>query len=236
MCHIGTDTLSLARLGAASVVGLDFSSQSLKQARKLADETHGAGGEKLRYVEGDVYDGVSLLGRELYDMVFTGIGALGWLPNVSRWARVVSGLLKPGGQFFIREGHPMLWAVDDSVSEANPEEQLRLSFPYFEIDRPVINTEGILYTEGPYDAYANDTHQDATTFGVSLTKEFNHGLGEIIQALIEAGLRITMVQEHDTVPWNALPGRMERGEISEYKLKKDRWRLPCTYTIQAVKL
>jgi hypothetical protein len=169
-------------------------------------------------------------------MVFTGIGVLGWIPSVSRWAKVVSGLLKPGGKFFIREGHPMLWAVDDSVSEKNPEDQLRISFPYFEIDRPIVNSEGIVYAEGPYGASAGGRQTDVSTFEVSFTKEFNHGLGEIIQALIEAGLSINMVQEHDTVPWNALPGRMEKGAMSEYQLKKDGWRLPCTYTIQAVKL
>lgn len=145
-CHIGTDTLSLARLGAASVVGLDFSAESLKQARALAEGTVLSGGNKVTYVQGDVYDSVELLGREKFDLVFTGIGSLCWLPSVERWARVVAGLLRPGGRFFIREGHPVLWAADDSaVSDEYPEEQLRMGFPYFENGRPIINSAGLSY-------------------------------------------------------------------------------------------
>lgn len=185
----------------------------------------------LRFVEGDVYDSVSILGHEQYDLVFTGIGSLGWLPSISRWAIAVSGLLKKGGKLFIREGHPMLWAIDDGISEDNPEEQLRIAFPYFEDGRPIVSSEGIVYTRND-DAQSKE---DSTIQG-SPTKEFNHGLGEIIQSIIDAGMCVTTVQEHDSVPWNALPGRMEKGELSEYRLKQDRWRLPCTYTIQAVKM
>jgi ubiquinone/menaquinone biosynthesis C-methylase UbiE len=251
-CHIGTDTLSLARLGAASVVGLDFSAESLKQARALADDTRDAGGSKLSYVQGDVYDSVKLLGHQEFDLVFTGIGALCWLPSVSRWARVVADLLKPGGRLFIREGHPILWAADDSaVSDAYPAEQLRIAYPYYENGRPIINSEGLSYVGdsiAPAEAGAggapstspNDISNSAEAPAlqaavVTSTKEFNHGLGEIIQALIQAGLRISMVEEHDSVPWNALPGRMAKTDLAEYRLAHGSDRMPCSYTIQAIK-
>ena len=107
-CHIGTDTLSLSRLGA-TVTGLDFSPAALAQARALAD----AAGERIDYVEGNVYAAPSLLGMHQFDLVFTGIGALCWLPSVSQWAQVVADLLKHGGRLFIREGHPMLWSLDE---------------------------------------------------------------------------------------------------------------------------
>ena len=107
-CHIGTDTLSLARLGAR-MTGLDFSSPALDLAKGLARDT----GADIEYVEADVYQAPDLLGRDRFDMVFTGIGALCWLPSVARWAEVVSALLKPGGRLFIREGHPMLWSLAD---------------------------------------------------------------------------------------------------------------------------
>lgn len=243
-CHIGTDTLSLARLGAASVVGLDFSSESLKQARGLAGDAGDSGGSKLSYVQGDVYDAVELLGREKFDLIFTGIGALCWLPNVSRWARVVADLVKPGGRLFIREGHPILWAADDSaVSDAYPADQLRIAYPYYETGRPIVNSEGLSYvgdsaisTEGGapnISDKASEATENAPT--ITATKEFNHGLGEIIQALIKAGLRISIVEEHDSVTWNALPGRMVKMELSEYRLAHGRDRMPCSYTIQAVK-
>ena len=74
--HIGTDTLSVARLGAASVTGLDFSSNSLIEARRLAARTSSSGGEKLRFVEASVYDALSVLPPGSFDLVFTGIGSL----------------------------------------------------------------------------------------------------------------------------------------------------------------
>ncbi|KEF62058.1 uncharacterized protein A1O9_00030 [Exophiala aquamarina CBS 119918] len=243
-CHIGTDTLSLARLGAASVVGLDFSGESLKQARGLAGATAGSGGEKVSYVQGDVYDAVELLGRESFDLVFTGIGSLCWLPSISRWAGVVAGLLKPRGRFFIREGHPILWAADDSaVSEAYPAEQLCIAYPYYESGRPIINNDGLSYVGDsgvPAEGGASNTSKKENEISgeaptITATKEFNHGLGEIIQALIQAGLRISMVEEHDSVTWNALPGRMVKMELAEYRLAHGRDRMPCSYTIQAVK-
>lgn len=124
-CHIATDTISLARRGAKSVTGLDFSPASLKEARRLADSA--ARGEKLKFVEGSVYDALSLLKPASFDMVFTGIGALCWLPDIRGWAHIVASLLKPGGRFFIREGHPMLWAMDDAITD-----RIQVGYPYFE--------------------------------------------------------------------------------------------------------
>src|SRR6476619_2688027 len=106
-CHIGTDTVSLARLGARSVVGVDFSPSALDVARRLADRTH----TPVDFVEADVYDALAVLGTESFDVVYTGVGALCWLPDISRWADVVAGLLRPGGELFMREGHPVLWSM-----------------------------------------------------------------------------------------------------------------------------
>lgn len=122
----------------------------------------------------------------------------------------------------------MLWAIDESVSEDNPEQQLRIIFPYFEDGRPIVNSEGLSYTQhGETQAIGQSIPQ------VSPTKEFNHGLGKTSQSVIDAGMCLTMIHEHDSVPWNALPGRMEKGELSEYRLKQGRSRLPCPYTLRA---
>ncbi|HZE01550.1 MAG TPA: SAM-dependent methyltransferase, partial [Pseudonocardiaceae bacterium] len=82
-----------------------------------------------------------MLGPETYDLVYTGIGALCWLPNVARWARVVSDLLRPGGRLFIRELHPMLWSLDDQS------DVLTLRYPYFEHSEPVIIDEPGTYVQ-----------------------------------------------------------------------------------------
>jgi 2-polyprenyl-3-methyl-5-hydroxy-6-metoxy-1,4-benzoquinol methylase len=102
-CHIGTDTMSLARLGAR-MTGFDFSGAALGEARRIAS----LAGADVDFVEGDLYAAPDLLPRGDFDLVFTGIGALIWLPDIRRWADVVASLLRPGGRLFIREGHPML--------------------------------------------------------------------------------------------------------------------------------
>ena len=107
-CHIGTDTVSLARLGAR-MTGLDFSAPAIAQARALA----AAAGADATFVESDLYGAADVLGRGRFDLVFTGIGALCWLPDIRRWAQVVADLLRPGGRLFIREGHPVLWSLAD---------------------------------------------------------------------------------------------------------------------------
>src|SRR3954447_9789502 len=92
-CHIGTDTISLARLGAR-MTGVDFSPPAIARARRLAEQVDAA----VEFVEAEVYDAIERLGAGGFDLVFTGVGALCWLPDVRRWAEVVAGLLKPGGR------------------------------------------------------------------------------------------------------------------------------------------
>ena len=111
-CHIGTDTLSLARLGAR-VTGLDFSETAIAEARRLVAES----GDDVDFVRSDVRDAASVLQAASFDLVYTGIGALCWLPRVDEWARVVAALLAPGGSLFIREGHPILWSVNETLED-----------------------------------------------------------------------------------------------------------------------
>jgi SAM-dependent methyltransferase len=210
-CHIGTDTLSLSRLGAR-MTGLDFSPASLEQARSLVART----GDDVNFVESDIYDAAPALGGEQFDLVFTGIGALCWLPSISRWAATVAALLKPGGRLFIREGHPMLWPLADSRSDG----RLLVDFPYFERDAPTVWEEGGTYVETDMVFTANTTH------------EWNHGLGEIVTALQSEGLQLTGLVEHDSVPWEALPGQMTRDDRGEWRLTERPWRLAASYTLQ----
>ena len=213
-CHIGTDTLSLARLGAR-MTGLDFSPAALEQARRLAD----AVGADVDFVEAEVYDAPAVLGREAFDLVFTGIGALCWLPDIRRWAETVAALLCPGGRLFIREGHPMLW----SLADARPDGMLVVEYPYFETVEPMVFDDPETYVETD------------VRFEHNLSHEWNHGLAEVITALMDQGLRLTAFEEHDSVPWEALVGQMERLEHDEWRLRDRPWRLPHSYTLQAVK-
>jgi SAM-dependent methyltransferase len=211
-CHIGTDTVSLSRLGA-SVTGLDFSGASLAQARRLA----AAAGAAIDFHEANVYDAVSVLGAGNFDLVYTGIGALCWLPSITRWAAVVAGLLRPGGRLFVREGHPMLGTLDDA-DPAVPR------YPYFEHREPLVFDEPGTYvtTDRPL------TH--------SVSHSWNRSLGEIVTALLDHGLVLTGLTEHDSVPWNAIPGQMVHDEeADEWRLTDTPERLAASYTLQAVK-
>jgi SAM-dependent methyltransferase len=212
-CHIGTDTVSLARLGAR-MTGVDFSAASVAQARRLARES----GTPVDFVESTVDDAPLALGGQTFDFVFTGIGALCWLPSIARWADVVTALLKPGGRLFIREGHPMLWAVDE-----RDESRLVVGYPYFETPTPLTLEEEGTYVETDLDFAVNRGHS------------WNRGLGEIVSALLERGFTITGLVEHASVPWEALTGRMTRGEDGEWTLHEGRERLPLSSTLQAVR-
>ena len=213
-CHIGTDTVSLARLGA-SMTGLDFSAPAVGQARSLAARA----GADAKFVQADVYSAAEVLGRAAFDLVFTGIGALCWLPGIRRWAAVVADLLRPGGRLFVREGHPMLWALDD----ARQDNLLVVRYPYFEREEPMVFDDAGTYV------------QTDVVFRHTITHVWNHGLGEIVTALLDAGMRVTALTEHDSVPWEALPGKMERIGGGEWRLADQPWRLPHSYTLQAVK-
>jgi hypothetical protein len=131
----------------------------------------------------------------------------------------VAGLLRPGGRLFIREGHPMLWTLADPRVDG----LLVVEYPYFEREEPTVWDE-----PGTYVA-------TEASFEHNVTHEWNHGLGEIVTAVLDAGLQLTGLVEHDSVHWEALPGQMERLESGEWRLLDRPWRLPHSYTLQAVK-
>lgn len=213
-CHIGTDTVSLARLGARSVTGLDLSPASLAHARELAARC----GHDIRYVESDVYAAVQALDTT-YDLVYTGIGAINWLPSVDRWAATVSALLRPRGRLFIRDGHPMMY----TLPELDHYDQFTIEHPYFEVSEA--------YVSDSDETYVDTDHRLHNTTNV----EWNHGIGDILGAVLRHGLRICVFEEHMSIPWVALPGAMQPIGGGEYALVDRPERLPLSFTLQAEK-
>ena len=197
------------------MIGLDLSPASLEQARLLSERA----GPHVEFVEAELYQAGAVLGSGSVDFAFTGIGALCWLPLVDAWARVVAELLAPGGRLFLREAHPILWALD----EQRPDGLLVAEYPYFEREEPMIFDDPGTYAETD------------STFTQNVTHMWNHGLGEIVTALLDAGMELTMLEEHDSLPWEALPGNMTQIEPGEWRLTDRPWRLPHTYTLQAIK-
>jgi 2-polyprenyl-3-methyl-5-hydroxy-6-metoxy-1,4-benzoquinol methylase len=212
-CHIGTDTLSLARLGARSVTGVDFSQPALDAAADVASRA----GTVIDYVCSDVYNAVEAVGGARFDLVYTGIGALCWLPDVRRWARTVAALLRPGGRLFIREGHPMLL----SLADPRPDGLLVVEFPWFEVPG------GTEFVEP--NTYVDHDEPLASPRIVS----FNHGMGEIVMAVLDAGLHLDLLEEHRSVPWNPLGDAMVDSGGEEYVLRDQPERLAATYTLMA---
>ena len=197
-CHIGYDTLSLARLGA-EVTGLDFSEPAIEACKKLSQDS-GTPGE---FVVADVYDSPNVLPNRQFDVVYTGVGAICWLDDINRWAKVVAGFLKPGGTFYILEGHPVMW----SISQDEHGDQIVLDWPYFE-------------SAGPQ-GYEEDTSY-AGEGKISHPQAFNtpHGLGETINALLQAGLVLEFVHEHKVANWQGLP-MMVKSDVG-----RGLWKMP----------
>ncbi len=188
-CHFGLDTLSWARLGA-TVVGLDFSRPAIEAARALGAEA----GIAAEFVEGNVYDAPLLLLGRSFDVVYTGIGALMWLPDIKAWAEVVAQLLVPGGELYLLEFHPTQWML----SETDP---LKIVDGYFTAESGFAVTLPGSYADRAAATRANETRQ------------WNHGLGAVVTALVAAGPTIQSLSESPdcVLQWWPVLERRETG-------------------------
>jgi SAM-dependent methyltransferase len=180
-CHFGIDTLSWARLGAR-VTGVDFSPAAIRLARELALDV---GVDDARFIESNIYDLPAQLEDE-FDVVYTSRGVLGWLPDIAAWARVVARYVKPGGVFYISEIHPVVQAFENEGVAAG---ELRLAYPYFEHREPLVFPITGSYADPTADV------------GDQIEHGWDHGLGEIVTALIDAGLRLEWLRESAELDW-----------------------------------
>jgi SAM-dependent methyltransferase len=181
-CHFGIDTLSWARLGAI-VTGADFSPAAVRLASELAVDL---GFPDARFVESNLYE---LPGRldGSFDVVYTSRGVLGWLPDIRGWARVVAHFVKPGGTFYISEIHPVVLAFENEGVEPG---ELRLAYPYWEHRAPIT-----------FDAVQGSYADPTADIGEHREHGWDHGLGEIVTALIDAGLRLEWLRESPELDW-----------------------------------
>ncbi len=207
-CHFGMDTLNWARLGAA-VTGLDFSLPAIEQARSLALQV---GVTDATFVQSDLYEAHSAI-TERFDIVYTGIGALCWLHDIRGWAQVVAKFLEPGGFVYVYDGHPMLLSLD--LDSKRDDQQMVVGYPYFETPTPNEYVGEYTYVDGP-------PLKNTGNF------EWNHGLGEIVTALIDAGLRVEFLHEHREMAWQGLPWMVSSEETAEgtRHSRRTAWMLP----------
>ena len=206
-CHFGIDTLSWARRGAR-VVGLDFSAPAIEEARRLADEL----GLEADFVQSDVYGAAGALGGRDFDVVYTGLGALNWLPDIRGWARVVASLVRPGGFLYLSEFHPFSWVFGD--------EDLTVAHDYFHGEEPEVWDEPGTYADLDAETVHNRTY------------EWNHTLGEVVSAVIEAGLILEFLHEHDHTLFPRWPC-LEKVGFDTYRLPDGKPRLPLMYSLRA---
>lgn len=209
-CHIGRDTLCLARRGAI-VTGLDFSAEALKTARQLARDT----GLQGSFVQGLVEEAPRLTPGP-FDMVFTTWGTICWLADLNPWAQAIAAVLKPGGTLYFADIHPGFALLDLKDGRLVP------AFDYqTPRDTPLAFTTPTTYTGDP----TIMTNQE--------TREWIHALSTIIGSLIDAGLSLAMFREHEVLPWSA-PGLVPKTDRL-WRLPDGHPRLPLSFSLSAVK-
>ncbi len=203
-CHFGMDTLSWARLGA-KVTGIDISDRSIE----VADELKEKAGLKGRFIRTDLIDLPDVL-DEQFDIVFTSWGVTWWMSDIKRWAKIAARYVKKGGFFYIAETHPVHCMLDGDK---------KIIEPYF--------NQGVEY-------YANET--DYCSKDLILNDEYGWRwtLGDIVTALIEAGLTIEFLHEFPFSVYDAWPTMVKDGDWWYYPDgKKD---VPLSFSIKARKL
>ncbi|MFD1146454.1 class I SAM-dependent methyltransferase [Saccharothrix hoggarensis] len=215
-CHIGTETIALARRGA-HVTGLDFSAAAVAEARRIAAEE----GVEIDYVQADVHDAVERLGAARFDVVYTGKGSLCYLPDLPRWAATVADLLTPGGFVYVAEFHPLLNALGPKP-EPGEGPELLLRHDYLEGRGAIERDATYTYTDGPA----------LTTATVAY--EWMHSIGEVVTALVRAGLRIHDQTESDLLPWPRWE-RMTRTDSGWWALPDGDPRIALMYGLKASK-
>lgn len=205
-CHFGMDTISWTREGAVAT-GIDFSEEAIRTAAKLAEELQA----DTRFLCSDVYGLPDRL-DEKFDIVFTSYGVIGWLPDLEKWASVISHFLKPGGIFFIAEFHPVIWMMDEAFTG--------IKYSYFNEEVIEIISEG---------SYADrNAPVRLAEYG------WNHSFEEIIGSLLKQGLQLVSFKEYPSSPYNCF-SNMTKDEEGYYRISGLENKLPMTFELKAVK-
>lgn len=205
-CHFGQDSISLSRLGA-DVTGVDLSNKAIESAKQIAKDTN----SNSKFICCDIYDLPNHL-KEKFDIVFTSYGTIGWLPDLDKWAKIISQFLKPNGQFVFVEFHPVVWMFDDNFD--------KIGYRYFN-SGPIIEIESGTYAE---------KNADITQSYVV----WNHGLSEVANNLIGNGLEINSLDEFDYSPYNCFNKTIEF-EPKKFRIEHLNNKIPMVYSITATK-
>lgn len=211
-CHIGTDSISWARLGA-NVTGLDFSERSLHIARDLAARTN----TTAQFVCADACTGHNVLSAE-YDVVYASVGVLCWIPSFDDWARSAAACIRSGGRLYLRDGH----AIQDTIDDRRTEGEVVCVGDYFGGAAPYKDNAGYTYTG------------DDVKLRSTLNFQWTHPVSRVLSALLANGLHIEKFDEMDWLDSKAFPW-MVQGQDGHWRFPGDRPRLPLSFSIVASK-
>lgn len=205
-CHFGQDSISLARLGA-EVTGVDLSDNAIENARKFAEQTN----TDVEFICCDIFDLPNYLDKQ-FDIVFTSYGVIGWLPDLDKWAKIVSQYLKPGGRFVFVEFHPFVWMYDDNFE--------KIIYNYFNVEAIVENVEGT-YTD-----------RDAAIKNETVT--WNHSTSEVLNSLINNGIEIKSFNEFDYSPYDCFSHTVKI-DTDKYRIKHLGNKIPMIFSLEGIK-
>jgi ubiquinone/menaquinone biosynthesis C-methylase UbiE len=205
-CHFGQDTISLQKLGA-SVVGIDLSDNAIKTAKEIATQVN----SNSSFICCNIYDLPNYLNEE-FDIVYTSYGTISWLPDMDKWAKIISRFLKPNGKFIFVEFHPVVWMFDDRFE--------KVGYDYF-------NTGAIIETE-------SGTYADKSAPITQTSVNWNHSISEVVNALLKNGLTLNALEEYDYSPYNCFANTIEI-EPKKYKIKHIEKKIPMVYALVATK-
>lgn len=202
-CHFGLDTLSWTRKGAR-VTGVDFSDTAIGIAKTLKTDL----GLDADFICSNIYNLSDVLDRK-FDIVFTSYGVLAWLPDITRWARVIHHFLRDEGFFYIVDFHPIIEILDDAGD---------VKGSYFAVKDP--------YQYTAHGSYATNTDIAHTQY------EWVHTMEDIITALVDAGLGIDFLHEF---PYSVYGDRpyLVQGKDGLWRHKNKDIQLPLLFSIKA---
>jgi len=215
-CHFGSDTLKFAQRGA-NAVGLDFSADAIAAARRLAGELGLA--DRTDFVLADLYNAPAAIAEPAgFDIVFVSWGAICWLPDIHRWAEIVAHFLRPGGFLYIAEAHPTAMVFDDAA--ILPDGRPGFFVPYLAREAVVMEQ-------------THDYIDAAATLHHPTTYTWVHPLGDIVSGLLQAGMALNWLHEHDGVPWR-LFGVLTRSADRLWRWPDRPW-LPLAFSLRATR-
>lgn len=206
MCHFGMDTLSWARKGAI-VTGVDLSDESIKLAKELSCETK----IPATFICSDIYDLPKVLDKK-FDIVFTSYGVLCWISKLKKWAKLINHFLKDGGTFYIVELHPFTNILSYDF---------KFEYKYFK--------------KGPYIDDSDGTYTDWDSEVKGVTYEWSYTISDVINVLINEGLKIEFVHEFPYTMYDQFPGFMEINKDGKYVLTNKKIQIPLLFSLKATK-